>query len=309
MTGSDVSEGFSVFTRAEWAALQSGHELHLSERELRGLGGLNETVTPEEAESVYLPLSRLLGLHVGARRDLDAVKDRFLGRSGGGRPYVIGLAGSVASGKSTLARTLQALVSGWPDAPVAEIVTTDGFLLPTRRLEDLGLMSRKGFPESYDLRRMIRFLRDLKAGRPRIAVPVYSHRTYDIVPDEAQVVDRPDVVIFEGLNVLGLATNAPVVASDFFDFSIYLDAGTDDLERWFVERRLLLQRTAFRDPSSYFHDQRDMPPDEARRVARQIWRSINLPNLLENILPTRERADLVLRKRSDHAVGEVWLRR
>jgi type I pantothenate kinase len=309
MAPSDVPPAFSVFSRREWAGLRADQCLRLTEDELEELRGLNEPMTQGEIEEIYLPLSRLLGLHVTARRDLKDVRDAFLGRRGARRPYVIGLAGSVASGKSTLARTLRALVAGWPGEPHVEIVTTDGFLHPTRVLKERGLMARKGFPESYDLRRMIRFLADLKAGAPEIAVPVYSHRTYDVLPDEAQVVRQPDVLIFEGLNVLGLTTNAPVVASDFFDFSIYLDAEPDDLERWFVARRLILQATAFRDPTSYFHDQKDMPEDEARRVAADIWRGINLANLEENILPTRQRADLVLRKRADHGIGEVWLRR
>ena len=309
MVASDAPFPFSVFTRREWAALKADQRLTLSESELSGLRGLNEPMTQGEIEDIYLPLSRLLGLHVTARRDLKDVREAFLGRRSERKPYVIGLAGSVASGKSTLARTLRALVSGWPGEPRVEIVTTDGFLHPTQVLQERGLMARKGFPESYDLRRMIHFLADLKAGEREIDVPVYSHRTYDILPDERQVIRQPDVLVFEGLNVLGLATNAPVVASDFFDFSIYLDADPEELERWFVARRLILQRTAFRDPVSYFHDQKDMPEDEARRVAADIWHRINRVNLEENILPTRQRADLVLRKQADHRIGEVWLRR
>ena len=309
MISTDPSHSFSIFTRPEWAGLRAGQSLRLTEDELDELRGLNEPMTQAEIEEIYLPLSRLLGLQVTARRDLWDVREAFLGRRGARKPYVIGLAGSVASGKSTLARTLRALLSGWPGEPEVEIVTTDGFLHPTAVLEERGLMARKGFPESYDLRRMIRFLGALKAGEARLSVPIYSHQTYDILPGEGQVVRQPDVLIFEGLNVLGLSTNAPVIASDFFDFSIYLDAEPDDLEQWFVERRLILQATAFQDPSSYFHDQKDMPETEARRVAADIWRGINLANLEDNILPTRQRADLVLRKRADHGIGEVWLRR
>lgn len=301
--------GYTVLTRQEWAALRSNTPLTLSEADLAGLRGLNEPIGLDEVEAVLLPLSRLLNLHIAAARNLSRVKDAFLGRPTGRPPYIVALAGSVAVGKSTLARVLRALLARWPDHPRVELVTTDGFLHPTRVLEERGLMSRKGFPESYDLRRMIRFLADVKAGKADVEAPVYSHLLYDIVADEFQHVGQPDVLIFEGLNVLQPADGAAVVASDFFDFSIYIDADENDLEDWFVERRLILQRTAFQQPSSHFHHQKDLPPDEARAVARKIWRTINLKNLRENILPTRQRADLVLRKRADHAVGEVWLRR
>ena len=298
-----------VLTRREWAALRANTPLTLSEDDLDGLRGLNEPIGLDEVEEVLLPLSRLLNLHIAAARNLGRVKDAFLGRPTGRPPYIVALAGSVAAGKSTLARVLRALLARWPDHPRAEIVTTDGFLHPKRILEERDLMQRKGFPESYDLRRMIGFLRDVKAGAAEVRAPVYSHLLYDIVPDEVQVVRQPDVLIFEGLNVLQPAKGSPVVASDFFDFSIYVDAEEADLEAWFIERRLILQRTAFRNPSSYFHHHKDLPPEEARRVARDIWRGINLVNLRDNILPTRQRAGLVLRKRSDHAVGEVWLGR
>ena len=298
-----------VLTRGEWAALRSNTPLTLSEDDLAKLRGLNEPIGLEDVEEILLPLSRLLNLHIAAAQNLGRVKDAFLGRPAGRPPYIVALAGSVAAGKSTLARVLRALLARWPDHPRVELVTTDGFLHPNRVLEERGIMHRKGFPESYDLRRMIGFLSDVKAGAPEVRAPVYSHLQYDIVSDERQVVRQPDVLIFEGLNVLQPANASPVVASDFFDFSIYLDAEEGDLEQWFIERRLILQHTAFQQPSSYFHHHKDLPPQEARSVARDIWRRINLVNLRENVLPTRQRADLVLRKRADHAVDEVWLRR
>ncbi len=298
-----------VLTRGEWAALRSNTPLTLSEDDLAKLRGLNEPIGLEDVEEILLPLSRLLNLHIAAAQNLGRVKDAFLGRPTGRPPYIVALAGSVAVGKSTLARVLRELLARWPDHPRVELVTTDGFLQPNRVLEARGIMHRKGFPESYDLRRMIGFLSGVKAGEPEVQAPVYSHLQYDIVSDERQTVRQPDVLIFEGLNVLQPANASPVVASDFFDFSIYLDAEEDDLEDWFIERRLILQRTAFQQPSSYFHHHKDLPPQEARSVARDIWRRINLVNLRENVLPTRQRADLVLRKRSDHAVDEVWLRR
>lgn len=300
--------GFRVFERRDWAALSSDGMPALSETQLSGIGGLNDPITRSEIEGIYLPLSRLIDLHVSATRAFDRTRQAFLRQPPRTPPFVIGVAGSVAAGKSTLARALRTVIAEWPGRPKVEIVTTDGFLHPTSRLVERGLMSRKGFPESYDLRRMIGFLRDLKSGEPEIDVPVYSHRLYDISHDERQVIRQPDIVIFEGLNVLGLAGDARLVASDFFDFSIYLDASSEDLETWFIDRRLILQQTAFRDPSSYFHHQKDLPPDEARRAARAIWRTINLVNLNDNILPTRARADLVLRKQADHTIGEVWLR-
>ena len=223
---------------------------------------------------------------------------------------MVAVAGSVAVGKSTFARVLQAILSRWPDHPRVELVTTDGFLHPNRELEERGLMGRKGFPESYDRRRMVAFLAALKSGAPAVTAPVYSHLAYDIVPDELQRVTRPDIVVFEGLNVLqpGGGRTDPVVASDFFDFSIYLDADEADIRAWYQERFRVLQRTAFQKPDSYFRRYRDLDPDEAQRVSGRIWEEINGMNLRENILPTRERARVVLRKGPDHAVREVWLR-
>jgi len=306
------SDTYQEFSRSEWAALRAHTPLTLSQEDLASLRGINESVSLEELTEVYLPLSRLLNLHVRAARNLNGVTDTFLGRPVVGRTYIIAIAGSVAVGKSTFARILQALMARWPDHPRVDLVTTDGFLHPNRQLEEEQLMQRKGFPESYDVKRMVQFLSDVKAGHAEVKAPVYSHQTYDIVPDEWQIVRRPDVLIFEGLNVLqpGLAGGRPasVILSDFFDFSIYVDAATSDIEAWYLARFLLLQRTAFQKPSSYFHHYKDLPAEEARAIGRRIWSNINEANLRENILPTRERAHVVLRKRPDHSIGQVSLR-
>jgi type I pantothenate kinase len=308
MTKSDELAAYRKFTRGEWAALRSNTPLTLSDSDLAKLRGLNEPIALDEVVDIHLPLSRLLNLHVAAARNLGRVRDAFLGRPASSPPYIIALAGSPAVGKSTFARVLRAILARWPDHPEVELVSTDGFLHPARVLEERRLMRRKGFPESYDLRRMVRFLAALKAGEHDVAAPVYSHHTYDIVPDESQVVRHPDVLIFEGLNVLQTGHTSSTMISDFFDFSIYIDADEADLEVWHFERFLILQRTAFQDPSSYFHHYRDLPIPQAREAANGLWREINLVNLRENILPTRTRADVVLRKRSDHSVGEIWLR-
>lgn len=306
--------GYISFAREDWAKLRSNTPLTLSEDDLAVLRGLNERTSLAEVVDIYLPLSRLLNLQVRAAHHLSGVKDAFLGRLAGSRPYVIAIAGSVAVGKSTLARILQALMARWPDHPRVALVTTDGFLHPNRVLQERGLMHRKGFPESYDLKRMVQFLADLKAGEPQVKAPVYSHHAYDILADEWQMVNQPDVLIFEGLNVLqtgaGSASQRPpsVIISDFFDFSLYIDAEEQDIESWYVDRFQLLQRTAFRNPSSYFHHYRDLPPAESVATAKRIWAEINLVNLRENILPTRERAHLILKKRADHAIGEIHLR-
>lgn len=304
----DPPPAYLVFGRSEWATLRSNTPLTLSEPDIKALRGLNEPTALSEVVDIHLPLSRLLNLHVAAARTLGRVKDAFLGRPAGSPPYIVAVAGSVAVGKSTFARLLRLILSRWPDHPRVELITTDGFLYPNRVLEARGLMRRKGFPESYDLRRMIQFLSRVKAGEPEVPAPVYSHFAYDVLPGEEQVMRQPDVLIFEGLNVLQAADSAPVVASDFFDFSVYVDAAEADIEAWYVERFLLLQQTAFRRPTSYFHHYADLSPEAARGVAREIWRDINLANLRQNILPTRQRARLVLRKRADHSVGEVWLR-
>jgi type I pantothenate kinase len=297
-----------MFDRVEWSGLRSNTPLTLTAEDLDLLRGQNEPIMLDEVADVFLPLSRLLNLHIAAARNLGRVKDAFLGRPAGAPPYIIGVAGSVSIGKSTFARVLRLILSRWPDHPRVELVTTDGFLHPNRVLEERGLMRRKGFPESYDLRRMVQFLAAVKAGESRIEAPVYSHLTYDIVPDQWQTVQQPDVLIFEGLNVLQTGGLSPTVVSDFFDFSIYLDADRDDIEAWYIQRFLNLQKTAFQKPTSYFHHYKDLPDAEARKVASGIWHDINLPNLIDNIQPTRTRADVVLHKAADHSVDQVWLR-
>jgi type I pantothenate kinase len=305
---------YDVFPRAAWAGLRASTPLTLAEADLAELRGANENVSLDEVVEVYLPLSRLLNLHVRAARSLGAVKGDFLGRPTARPPYVIAIAGSVAVGKSTFARVLQALLARWPEHPRVELVTTDGFLHPLAVLQQRNLMRRKGFPESYDLPAMARFLAELKAGSAEVRAPVYSHLTYDIVPGEWQRVRQPDILIFEGLNVLqtgaaaGFGHPPTVIVSDFFDISLYVDAEESHIEAWYVERFLLLQRTAFQRPTSYFHHYKDLPPEAAREVAGGIWRDINQINLRQNILPTRERAHVVLRKGADHAIEQVWLR-
>ncbi len=302
------------FTRAQWAALRADTPLTLSIDDLTRLQSINEPITIEEVIAIYLPLSRLLALYVAATQGLFKATQRFLGADDGKVPYIIGVAGSVAAGKSTLARVLQALLARWPNTPRVELVTTDGFLLPNAVLEREGLMGRKGFPESYDGAALLRFLSDVKAGRRAVAAPVYSHLTYDIVPGQEVVVDRPDILIVEGLNVLAPSRKAKdgrtsAFVSDFFDFSVYLDAADDDLERWYVARFMRLRQTSFRDPRSYFQKFADYDNAAADAKARQIWRDINLANLHDNVLPTRERANLILTKGASHRIEEVELRK
>ena len=287
MTGQEqvAVSRFVEFTRAEWAKLRASTPLPLTEPQLRRLVSANERMSLDEVADIYLPLSRLLNLYVGATRNLHAASATFLGTDTPRVPFVIGIAGSVAVGKSTTSRVLQALLSSWPGHPRVSLVTTDGFLLPQRVLESRELVQRKGFPESYDVRRLLRFMADVKSGVPEVSAPVYSHLAYDVVPGQFEVVQNPDIVIVEGLNVLQAGSG--VFVSDFFDFSIYVDAHESDIEQWYVERFLMLRETVFRDPSSYFHRYAALSVEDASGTARQIWRTINLVNLRENVLPTR----------------------
>jgi type I pantothenate kinase len=301
------------FDRAAWAALREATPLTLTETDLSELQGLNERVSLVDVEEIYLPVSRLLNLHVAATQTLHKATETFLNSPPAPTPYVIGVGGSVAVGKSTFARILRALLARWPDHPRVDLVTTDGFLLPNRDLEERGQLARKGFPESYDVRSLVQFMADVKAARGAVHAPVYSHQSYDIVPGEFQVVDRPDIVIVEGLNVLQTGDGQSgkslrVFVSDFFDFSVYIDAAESDIERWYVSRFLTLRQTVFRNPRSYFHRYSSLTEIEAIETAQEIWRTINGVNLRENIVPTRDRARLVLEKAGDHAVRRIRLR-
>ncbi len=304
-----VADPFVTFSHREWGRLRDNTPLPLTEADLVTLRGINEEVSLDEVAEIYLPLSRLLNLYVEASQHLFAVTDRFLGNPAAKVPYLIAVAGSVAVGKSTTSRILQALLSRWPSHPRVDLVTTDGFLFPNAVLEERGLMQRKGFPESYDVRRLLRFVADVKSGVPEVEAPVYSHIAYDVVPGARKVVTQPDIVIVEGLNLLQVGTGDRAFVSDFIDFAVYVDADQDDVETWYVERFLTLRSTAFRDPEAYFHRYASLEETEARSTARRIWREINLPNLVENIAPTKERANLILEKAADHTVAQVRLRR
>jgi type I pantothenate kinase len=306
--------GYLRFSRDEWRKLRAHTPLPLNESDLATMRGINERISLEEVEDIYLPLSRLLNLYVSAVQGMHRATDTFLGHIPAKIPYIIGIAGSVAVGKSTIARVLQALLSRWPNHPKVDLITTDGFLLPTRMLEKRGLMNRKGFPESYDQGALVRFLAQIKRGLPDVRVPVYSHLLYDVLEHEMQIVSSPDILIVEGLNVL--QTGRPrkpksrplMFVSDFFDFSVYIDAEEDLVEGWYVSRFLKLRETVFTNPSSYFHRYVALTKDQAIDKAKSIWREINGPNLRDNIRPTRERARLVLRKGADHHVEEIRLR-
>jgi type I pantothenate kinase len=313
-TTEDGLSPYRIFSRTEWAALREDTPMTLTSDEVTRLRSLHDRLDIAEIEDIYLPLSRLLSLYVAATQRLFRAQQRFLGTEDAKMPYVIGVAGSVAVGKSTTARVLQALLARWPNVPKVDLITTDGFLYPNAVLERESLMERKGFPESYDLPALLRFLSDIKAGRRPARAPVYSHLVYDVMPNHWIEIDRPDLLIVEGLNVLQTGrlpkdgTAIPFV-SDFFDFSVYLDADEDVLKHWYVQRFLALRGTAFRDPKSYFHRYSKLSDAEAIETATSIWTRINLVNLHENILPTRQRAALILKKREAHSVQEVALRR
>jgi type I pantothenate kinase len=299
------------FDRSEWRSLRMSTPLKLTEEELTGLRGLGEQIDLLEVEEVFLPLARLIHLQVAARQGLFAATDEFLGEprqiSDRPVPFVIGVAGSVAVGKSTTARVLQALLSRWDDHHRVDLVTTDGFLYPNSELTRRNLMHRKGFPESYNRRALMRFVTSVKSGADEVNAPVYSHLIYDIVPEEKHVVTHPDILILEGLNVL--QTGPRLMVSDLFDFSVYDDARIEDIEQWYIERFLAMRAGAFADPASHFHHYAGLTDGQAVSAARDIWRTINRPNLIENILPTRPRATAVLRKDSDHAIKRLRLRK
>jgi len=310
----DALAPFHVFSEAEWARLRADQPMTLSQEEIFALQGFNDRIDPAQVETIYLPLARLLRLYFDATDKLHAATRKFLGKTDAKVPFILGIAGSVAVGKTTTARILKALMERWEGSPKVDLVPTDGFLLPNAVLAEHGLMERKGFPESYDYYALVDFLTDVKSGVGGVSAPVYSHLTYDRVPGETITVDHPDVLIVEGLNVLQtsrLKSERPPVpfVSDFFDFSIYMDADEADLERWYLTRFNRLKETRFRDPRSYFHKYAGISDDEAERFARGLWERINLKNLRDNIRPTKLRADLILRKGADHRIAEVALRK
>jgi type I pantothenate kinase len=307
-------EPYREFTRPEWSRLRADEKMTLDAADIERLRALGDPISLTEAEELYLPLSRLISLYVEAAQTLHHASMEFLGSDGGHVPYIIGVAGSVAVGKSTTSRILRTLLQRWPGSPRVDLVTTDGFLFPNAVLEQKGLMDRKGFPESYDRAALIRFLSEIKSGRQQVAVPVYSHLFYDVLEGETQVVDRPDILIVEGLNILQPGelprTGRPIVfATDFIDFSVYIDAAEDDLRDWFMARFRKLRVTAFADPSSFFHRFSQMAEEEAETFGLWAWEKINLQNLRDNILPTRGRADLILTKGPSHTVERVMLRK
>ena len=309
-----ASSPYRTFSAAEWSRFRADTPLTLTEGEVRRLRSFNDPVELDEVRRIYLALSRLLSSHVEAVQNLHRQRQRFLGLSSAKTPFILGIAGSVAVGKSTTARVLRELMGRWPSSPKVDLVTSDGFLLPNADLREAGLMDRKGFPESFDRRAILRFMSRIKAGERNVAAPVYDHLVYDIVPGRTVTIDQPDILIFEGINVLQTGEMAPdgrtvPFVSDFFDFSIYIDAAEEMIRRWYIDRFMRLRDTAFRDPLSFFHRYAEVSEDAARGLAMGLWERINAVNLHENILPTRPRADLVLHKGGDHNVDRVSLRR
>ncbi|BEO30898.1 pantothenate kinase [Serratia marcescens] len=302
------------FDRTQWAALRDSVPLTLSEEEIVKLKGINEDLSLEEVAQIYLPLSRLLNFYISSNLRRQAVLEQFLGTDGQKIPYVIGIAGSVAVGKSTTARLLQALLSRWPEHRSVELITTDGFLHPNKVLNERGLMKKKGFPQSYDMHSLVKFVSEVKSGAKRVTAPVYSHLIYDVVPEGNKVIEQPDILILEGLNVLQSGMDYPhdphrVFVSDFVDFSIYVDAPETLLQSWYINRFLKFRQGAFSNPDSYFHHYSKLPEPEAINIATQLWNEINGLNLQQNILPTRERASLIMTKSANHAVENVRLRK
>lgn len=302
------------FSRLDWRKFRKETPMTLSEADLDRLHGQLEPVSLLEIEEIYLPLSRLLNLYIAATQKLYKVTSQFLGNPAPRVPYIIGVAGSVAVGKSTTSRILQALLSRWPNHPHVELVTTDGYLYPTAVLEKQNLMNRKGFPESYDLRRLIQFLSELKSGKPKLKVPLYSHRDYDIIPNKFQIIDQPDIVIVEGLNVLQVGPvksdkQPRVFVSDFFDFTIYVDADDATVKQWFLQRFMLFRKKAKNDPKAFFYRFANLSDKEAKAFAQKVWKEINAANLYANILPFKQRAKLILEKGKDHSVKNVYLRK
>ena len=309
MIDSPNSARYLAFDRDEWADLRAATPLTIRERDLEELRGINEKIDLDEVAAIYLPLTRLINLYVSATQNLHKVSATFLGAMAPKVPYVIGIAGSVAVGKSTFARILQALLARWPDHPRVDLITTDGFLFSNAVLDDRGIMNRKGFPESYDTKALLAFLRDVKSGAAEVTAPVYSHVVYDIVDDERVVINQPDILILEGLNVLQVGSESNEFVSDYFDFSIYIDAEEADIEQWYIDRFQALRETVFRDPDSFFQHYAHLTDAEAVEMARTIWREINGKNLVENIDPTKSRASLLVKKGADHRVTKVNLRR
>ncbi|PWW02871.1 pantothenate kinase [Paenibacillus cellulosilyticus] len=296
---------YLAFTREQWAALRNKTPLLLLEEELESIKGFNDKISLQEVEEIYLPLIRLIKMRIHASAHLQEMTDSFLNHTSSKKPYIIGLAGSVAAGKSTIARVLQTLLSRGEDHPKVQVVTTDGFLYAKETLEQKQLMSRKGFPESYDSKKLINFMRQVKSGEGSAEAPIYSHLTYDILPDQVDIIDQPDIVIVEGINVLQVDKSRHVFVSDFFDFSIFLDAEEHDLKRWYIDRFLLLQQTAFQNPLSHFHRYITLTQEEAIQKAAELWDTINAVNLKENILPTKRRANLILKKGEAHKIEKV----